>query len=59
MAVSYTHLEILGYAYAHRYHERAAFGWDAETTIYVRQDKKRAGLGKLLYEALELSLIHI
>ena len=48
--------EILGYAYAHRYHERAAFGWDVETTIYVRQDKKRAGLGKLLYEALETAL---
>lgn len=48
--------EILGYAYAHRYHERAAFGWDVETTIYVRQDKKRTGLGKLLYEALETAL---
>lgn len=48
--------EILGYTYAHRYHERAAYGWDVEATIYIRQDKKRGGLGRCLYETLEAAL---
>ncbi len=48
--------QILGYTYAHRYHERAAYGWDVEATIYIRQDKKRGGLGRILYEALEDAL---
>ena len=26
---------IAGYAYAHRYHERAAYAWDAELSVYV------------------------
>ena len=27
--------EIIGYAYAGKYHPRAAYSWDAETTIYL------------------------
>ncbi len=43
---------ILGYAYAHAFHERAAYGWTVETTIYLRQDQRGKGLGKKLYGAL-------
>jgi phosphinothricin acetyltransferase len=32
---------------------RTAYDWAAETTIYLRQDKKKQGLGRLLYETLE------
>ena len=48
--------QILGYAYAHRYHERAAFAWDVEVSIYIHQEKRRGGLGRILYEALEAAL---
>ena len=38
--------EVVGYAYAHRAGERAAYGWNAELSVYVRQDRRRAGLGR-------------
>lgn len=45
--------EILGYAYASPFHERRAYSWAAETSIYLRSDRRRQGLGRKLYEALE------
>lgn len=45
--------ELLGYAYAGSFHAREAYSWAVETSIYVRQDRKRAGIGKKLYDALE------
>lgn len=45
--------EILGYAYAGAFKERAAYDWAVEVTIYVRQDNHKNGLGKHLYQALE------
>lgn len=42
----------LGYAYAHRYRERAAYDWDAELSIYLRQDCRGRGIGRALYGAL-------
>ena len=48
--------EILGYAYAGSFNDRAAYDWAVETSIYVRQDKKRMGIGSRLYEALEQAL---
>ncbi|WP_312938909.1 N-acetyltransferase family protein [Oscillibacter sp.] len=48
--------EILGYAYAHALHERAAFGWAVETTVYIAETAKRRGLGKRLYDVLEQAL---
>lgn len=48
--------EIVGYAYASAFKERKAYDWSVETTVYVRQDKKRQGIGRLLYCRLEKSL---
>ena len=48
---------IVGYAYAGRFHPRAAYDWAVESTIYVRADQKRAGIGRMLYEALEHALL--
>lgn len=48
--------EIFGYAYAHEFIARAAYDWSVETTIYLRQDAKRGGLGRLLYTELEKEL---
>ena len=47
---------LLGYAYAGSFHERAAYDWAVETSIYVDQNKKRMGIGKKLHEALEEEL---
>lgn len=44
--------EILGYAYAHRAQERAAYGWNAELSIYLARRAAGRGLGTKLYGAL-------
>ena len=43
---------VLAYAYAHRAQERAAYGWNAELSIYIAKAYVGHGLGRLLYEAL-------
>ena len=43
---------ILGYAYAHPFHVRAAYGWTVESSVYVRRDVRHGHIGTLLYEAL-------
>ena len=40
---------ILGYAYASRYRERAAYRWHVETSIYMAPEARGKGLGKMLY----------
>lgn len=45
--------EILGYAYTGPFAARPAYQWAAETSIYIRQDVHRLGLGMRLYEAIE------
>ena len=45
--------EILGYAYTSPFVGRIAYQYSAETTIYLREDQKRNGLGKRLYQAPE------
>lgn len=45
--------EIVGYAYTGQLGSRAAYAWAAETSIYLRQDCRRGGMGTRLYEALE------
>ena len=48
--------KILGYAYAGTFKERSAYDWSVETTVYIRKDCRRQGIGKELYEALEKAL---
>lgn len=48
--------EILGYAYADAFKERAAYAWAVETSIYIKADRKRQGIGGLLHGALEEAL---
>lgn len=48
--------EIVGYAYATSYKERAAYDWSVETTVYVKNDKHGLGIGKQLYLHLEQAL---
>lgn len=43
---------IVGYAYAHRHMERAAYQWNAELSIYLEQGYHGRGIGRKLYSAL-------
>ena len=45
--------EILGYAYTGAFVGRAAYDWAAEVSIYVKEDKRKMGVGRRLYQALE------
>ena len=43
---------LLGYAYGHRYRERAAYQWSAELSVYLDRDARGRGLGRRLYAAV-------
>jgi L-amino acid N-acyltransferase YncA len=44
--------DVLAYAYATRFRERAAYDWIAETSIYVHADARRRGIARRLYDVL-------
>ena len=54
--VNLKHEQILGYAYASAFKERAAYDWSAESSVYVSQNVRALGIGRLLYEALQRAL---
>jgi len=43
---------VVGYAYAGKFHTRAAYRWTVETTVYVDRDHHRRGIGHALYTSL-------
>jgi L-amino acid N-acyltransferase YncA len=43
---------IVGYAYATKYRERAAYQWCVEVSLYVREGDRRQGVGRSLYRSL-------
>lgn len=45
--------KILGYAYLSPLKSREAYRHSAETSIYIRENSRGAGLGKMLYAELE------
>ncbi len=45
--------KILGYAYVSTFHDRAAYDWAVETSIYVDENLRRSGVGGKLNRALE------
>ncbi len=48
---------ILVYVYAGPLHERPAYDWSVETSIYVRMDQRGRGIGCALYGELERILL--
>lgn len=50
--------QVIGYAYASRHSERAAYGWSVDTTIYVDSGSHRRGIGRALYTSL-LALLRL
>lgn len=45
--------ELLGFAYASAFHERAAYDWAVETSIYICMNKRKMGIGRKLHDCLE------
>lgn len=45
--------QVVGYAYAARVFSRPGYAWDAESSVYVREDCRHRGIGAALYRALE------
>ncbi len=43
---------VLGYAYASRHKDRAAYAWSVDVSVYVLPDAHRMGVGRGLYTAL-------
>lgn len=43
---------VIGYAYAGRHRQRAAYRYSVDVSVYVAQDHRRRGIGIALYEDL-------
>ena len=43
---------VIGYAYAGRHRDRAAYRWSVDVSVYVDAHKQRGGAGRALYEKL-------
>ncbi len=41
-----------GYAYASRFHPRAAYRWACEVSVYLEPGRRRTGAGRALYDVL-------
>jgi L-amino acid N-acyltransferase YncA len=49
--------ELLGYAYANRFHPRPAYSWSVEVSVYVKPGFQGEGIGRSLLSALLESLV--
>lgn len=48
---------IVGYAYGGPFAPRPAYRWSCEVSVYLEVGCRRAGAGRLLYEALFISMV--
>lgn len=44
--------EVIGFCYAHPFHERAAFRYTLETTIYLKRGHTGKGIGRFMMQTL-------
>ncbi len=44
--------EVVGYAYASKHRDRAAYQWSTESSVYVRPGLHKKGIGRALYAVL-------
>jgi len=49
---------VVGYAYAARHRERAAYRWSVDVSVYVGEGRRRGGVGRALYGSL-LALLRL
>ncbi len=47
---------VVGFVYASRHHDRAAFAWSVDFAVYVAQSAQRSGVGRALYTSLKALL---
>ncbi len=47
---------VVGFAYAGKHSQRAAYRWTVDVTVYVRDSERRTGVGRQLYQALLATL---
>lgn len=45
--------QVIGYAYTGDFVGREAYKWSVETTVYIKEDNRKSGAGRKLYQALE------
>lgn len=50
---------VMGYAYAGRAFERAAYGWNAEISCYLAPELRGRGVGRRLYARIEEILMRL
>ncbi len=50
--VSFLPEGIIGYAYASKHRERAAYQWDVEVSVYISKRYQGCGIGSSLYDVL-------
>jgi L-amino acid N-acyltransferase YncA len=50
--VCYNKDKILGYVYAAPHHERAAYQWSVNVSVYIHETARRLGIGRALYTSL-------
>jgi L-amino acid N-acyltransferase YncA len=50
--------EVLGFAYASKHRERAAYQWSVDVSVYVHERAHRRGVGRALYVSL-LALLRL
>lgn len=44
--------KVLGYAYASKHRDRAAYQWCVDTAVYIHEEHHRCGVGRALYSSL-------
>ena len=44
--------QVVGYAYASRHRDRAAYRWSADVAVYVAETARGTGVGRALYDRL-------
>lgn len=44
--------QLCGYAYASPHHERQAYRWSVNVSVYIRDSARRRGIGRSLYQQL-------
>lgn len=49
--------KVIGYAYAERAFERAAYQWNADLAVYIDERYQRKGIARKFYECLERFLV--
>jgi len=44
--------QVIGYAYAAKHRDRAAYRWSVDVTVYIGAQARRGGVGRALYQKL-------